>query len=212
MIARLVSGGQTGVDRAALDVARELAIPSGGWCPKGRKAEDGKIDDSYPLVESPSASYSQRTRWNVRDSDGTLVLTCGKLTGGTLLDGERLPPYRQALHGDRPGRREDRAATTVQLARDWVAAKLPQACSTWRGREPAKTRRSTNWPRRSFLGAGQNRPVGKLCRGFDSEQQSSRLHFWARNRLRASPGSTPQPFAQATNSVTSTRRLAVSQL
>jgi hypothetical protein len=73
-IARLVSGGQSGVDRAALDVALALGIPCGGWCPKGRKAEDG---ERYPLKETPSAGYSQRTRWNVRDADGTLILTWG---------------------------------------------------------------------------------------------------------------------------------------
>src|SRR5262249_20137195 len=85
LIARLVSGGQTGVDRAALDAALEVGVPCGGWCPKGRKAEDGRIDDRYPLCETPSAAYSQRTRWNVRDSDGTLVLAWGEPTGGTLL-------------------------------------------------------------------------------------------------------------------------------
>ena len=60
MIARLVSGGQTGVTRAALDAALELGVPYGGWCPKGRKAEDGRIEDRYPLAETPSPGYSQR--------------------------------------------------------------------------------------------------------------------------------------------------------
>jgi hypothetical protein len=59
MIAKLISGSQTGVDRAALDAALELNIPCGGWCPKGRKAEDGPIDARYPLAETPSASYSR---------------------------------------------------------------------------------------------------------------------------------------------------------
>jgi hypothetical protein len=63
MIARLVSGGQSGVDRAALDVALELGIPCGGWCPRGRKAEDGTIPDRYPLTETSSAGYAQRTKW-----------------------------------------------------------------------------------------------------------------------------------------------------
>jgi hypothetical protein len=84
-IKRIVSGGQTGVDRAALDLALELGIPCGGWCPKGRKAEDGRIPRRYPLHETPSARYAQRTRWNVRDSDGTLILTLSELTGGTAL-------------------------------------------------------------------------------------------------------------------------------
>lgn len=82
---RVISGGQTGVDRAALDVARELAIPCGGWCPRGRRAENGPIPESYPLRETPSASYPERTAWNVRDSDGTLVVTRGRPRGGTAL-------------------------------------------------------------------------------------------------------------------------------
>ncbi len=84
MIQKIVSGGQTGVDRAALDVARELGLACGGWCPKGRKAEDGTLPAHYPLLETPSEDYAQRTAWNVRDSDGTLVLTQGEPTGGTL--------------------------------------------------------------------------------------------------------------------------------
>ncbi|MGH7228520.1 MAG: putative molybdenum carrier protein [Nitrospiraceae bacterium] len=85
MIEKIVSGGQTGVDRAALDVARELGLPCGGWCPKGRKAEDGPIAPRYPLQETPSDDYAQRTAWNVRDSDGTLILTRGQPTEGTAL-------------------------------------------------------------------------------------------------------------------------------
>jgi hypothetical protein len=85
MIEKIVSGGQTGVDRAALDVALELGISCGGWCPKGRLAEDGPIDERYPLEETPSEDYSLRTKQNVRDSDGTLILTIGKPTGGTAL-------------------------------------------------------------------------------------------------------------------------------
>jgi hypothetical protein len=82
---RLISGGQTGVDRAALDVALALGLPCGGWCPRGRRAEDGRIPDRYPLRETPSAAYSQRTEWNVRDADAVLVLFRGRLRGGTAL-------------------------------------------------------------------------------------------------------------------------------
>lgn len=82
---KIVSGGQTGVDRAALDVAAELGLERGGWCPRGRLAEDGCIADRYPLEETPSRRYSQRTRWNVRDSDATLILTVGSPSGGTAL-------------------------------------------------------------------------------------------------------------------------------
>ena len=80
---RIISGGQTGVDRAALDVALRLGIPAGGWCPLGRLAEDGIIPPHYPLRETPLADSAQRTEWNVRDGDGTLVLTRGAPRGGT---------------------------------------------------------------------------------------------------------------------------------
>jgi hypothetical protein len=83
MIEKLISGGQTGVDRAALDVARELGIASGGWCPQGRRAEDGPLADCYPLQETPAGEYAQRTEWNVRDADGTLVLTRSRPSEGT---------------------------------------------------------------------------------------------------------------------------------
>jgi hypothetical protein len=84
-IAKVVSGGQTGVDRAALDVALALGVPCGGWCPRGRRAEDGPLDERYPLQETPWDGYPQRTEWNVHDSDGTLVLTRGQPDGGTAL-------------------------------------------------------------------------------------------------------------------------------
>ena len=84
-VKKIVSGGQTGVDRAALDIAAELGIPAGGWCPRGRKAEDGPIPARFPLQEAPTELYAQRTQWNVRDSDATLILTVGELTGGTAL-------------------------------------------------------------------------------------------------------------------------------
>jgi hypothetical protein len=71
------------VDRAALDAALELGIPFGGWCPKGRKSEDGPIPERYPLQETPSADYRVRTEKNVLDSDGTLILTFGPVSGGT---------------------------------------------------------------------------------------------------------------------------------
>ena len=82
---RVVSGGQTGVDRAALDVALEAGLEIGGWCPAGRRAEDGRVPERYPLVETPSAEPEERTEWNVRDSDGTLAVFIGSLRGGTEL-------------------------------------------------------------------------------------------------------------------------------
>jgi hypothetical protein len=84
-LAKVVSGGQTGVDRAALDAAMRFDVPAGGWCPLGRLAEDGPISLAYPLEETPTALYQERTLWNVRDSDGTLILTYGEPVGGTAL-------------------------------------------------------------------------------------------------------------------------------
>lgn len=82
----IVSGGQTGVDRAALDAAVECGLQSGGWCPRSRIAEDGTIPTQYLLRETPSHRYRQRTTWNVRDSDATLILIRSlPLRGGTLL-------------------------------------------------------------------------------------------------------------------------------
>lgn len=81
----IVSGGQTGVDRAALDAALSLGLNCGGWCPKGRRAEDGAIPEFYPLKETPGRDYAQRTEWNVRDSDATLILCRGKPSGGTAM-------------------------------------------------------------------------------------------------------------------------------
>jgi len=84
MIEKIISGGQTGADRAALDCAIEHGIPHGGWCPKGRLAEDCPIDARYQLQETPGSSYLQRTEWNVRDTDGTVIfsITPG-LSGGS---------------------------------------------------------------------------------------------------------------------------------
>lgn len=82
---RIVSGGQTGVDRAALNVALALGLPCGGWVPRGRRAEDGRIDPRYPVREASSRAYTERTRLNVRDSDATLVLCRDAPTGGTAL-------------------------------------------------------------------------------------------------------------------------------
>ena len=83
---KIVSGGQTGADRAALDWALANGLPCGGWCPLGRLAEDGLIDARYPLRETPEPSPAQRTEWNVRDSDGTLIVSLAKrLIGGTRL-------------------------------------------------------------------------------------------------------------------------------
>jgi hypothetical protein len=85
MIKKIISVGQTGADRAALDVAIKFNILHGGWIPKGRIAEDGPLSDNYQIQEMPTGSYPKRTEQNVIDSDGTVILTHGKLTGGSKL-------------------------------------------------------------------------------------------------------------------------------
>ena len=114
LINRIVSGGQTGVDRAALDVALALGIACGGWCPKGRRAEDGVIAATYPLIETEGRSYRQRTRLNVQDSDATLILNRGKLQGGTA--------YTQQL-----AQKMDKPCWVVQLD----APADPEKVMTW---------------------------------------------------------------------------------
>ncbi len=95
MVNKIISGGQTGVDRAALDAALELKIPCGGWCPKGRRAEDGIIPPHYPLEEASSSAYPVRTALNVQDADGTLVITWGSPQGGTALTIQLAQKYRR---------------------------------------------------------------------------------------------------------------------
>jgi hypothetical protein len=113
----LISGGQTGVDRAALDAALAAGVQCAGWCPPGRLAEDGAIPDQYPLVELPRGGYADRTRANVRDSDATLVLAFGEPQGGTRLAVE----YAAAI--GRPLRIvdfDDSATAAVTRICDWI--------------------------------------------------------------------------------------------
>ncbi len=111
----IVSGGQTGVDRAALDVAIEFSIPHGGWCPRGRRAEDGTIPPEYQLQETDSPKYQVRTQRNVEDSDGTLILYREGLTGGTELT------RKFAMRYDRPYIAIDlETEQDVTEAHDWL--------------------------------------------------------------------------------------------
>jgi hypothetical protein len=80
---KIISGGQTGVDRAALDVALRYRIACGGWCPEGRLDEEGKIPDRYPMTELKKGGPDERTARNVYDSDGTIVIYFHELSGGT---------------------------------------------------------------------------------------------------------------------------------
>ena len=118
--AKIVSGGQTGVDRAALDWAIAAGIEHGGWCPRGRRAEDGPLDPRYQLVELSSFSYADRTRKNVEDADATLILYGRRLEGGTLLTARHAavsgkPSCKVRLYGPRPVRR----------TRQWIAQVQP---------------------------------------------------------------------------------------
>ena len=119
IIEKIVSGGQTGADRAALDAAIALGLPHGGYCPKGRRAEDGSIPARYILTETPGAHYLQRTEWNVRDSDGTVVFTIVKTaTGGsrkTIEIARRLK--KPCVHIAR-----DAGGDAIQHLRDFIEA------------------------------------------------------------------------------------------
>jgi hypothetical protein len=85
MITKIISGGQTGADRAALDFAIKHSIPYGGWVPKGRRTEDGTLPEKYQLQEMSTDEYSKRTKQNIVDSDATLILSHASLTGGSAL-------------------------------------------------------------------------------------------------------------------------------
>jgi hypothetical protein len=83
MLEKVLSGGQAGVDRAALDVAIEMGLPHGGWCPAGRAADDGIIPEKYQLIETAEIDHTVRTERNVREADATLMIYRGALHGGT---------------------------------------------------------------------------------------------------------------------------------
>jgi hypothetical protein len=120
----IISGGQTGVDRTAWDVALELGLPIGGWVPKGRRAEDGAIPGKYSgLREADSTNPSVRTKLNVRDSDATLIISRGSPTGGSRLTFDEATRLgRPVLHVDLAGRSRGEAAADV---RAWLATVRP---------------------------------------------------------------------------------------
>jgi len=125
VIERIISGGQTGADRAALDFAIARGMPHGGWCPHGRLAEDGIIPARYQLTETPSPESIQRTEWNVRDSDATVIFSIGQtLTGGAKRTFEFALQYQKpCLHLSRE-RHGDSATTklTSFLAKHGIKA------------------------------------------------------------------------------------------
>jgi hypothetical protein len=117
----VVSGGQTGADRGALDAAIELGIAHGGWAPRGRRAEDGRIPEKYELRETAERAYSARTERNVVDSDGTLLVTRGPPRGGSALTARVARRHgRPLLHVDL---NEMEVADAAQAVRAWLDEK-----------------------------------------------------------------------------------------
>lgn len=119
VLQKIISGGQTGADRAALDFAMAHGIPHGGWCPRGRLAEDGPIAARYQLSETPDSDSSQRTEWNVRDSDGTVIFSVAPtLAGGSRQTAELAQRHQKpCLH---LSRERDGEAVAEKL-RDFLA-------------------------------------------------------------------------------------------
>lgn len=127
---KIISGGQTGVDRGALDAALDLGLPSGGTAPKGRRAEDGRIPQRYPLSESPSPDYAVRTERNVLDADATLILCPGEPTGGTRLTRDL------ARRHDKPFRVVDLGELSpAEAARDFLRSERPEVLNVAGPRE-----------------------------------------------------------------------------
>ena len=183
---RIISGGQTGVDRAALDVALTLGLPCGGWSPKGRRAENGSIPARYPLREMPSPKYPPRTAKNVREADGTLILTVGAPTGGTALTAKLAKKHRKAFlmvdldHGGDPaavrkwirekeinilnvaGPREGKAPGIHDQAVKFLYEVLKGFSSTLRAKESQMTYGVPEWVERNPRVIGYE-PTGEPC-------------------------------------------------
>ena len=118
MIAKIVSGGQTGADRSALDFAIDNNIPHGGWIPKGRITEAGQLPDKYQLQEMSTTSYDKRTEQNVIDSDGTVIVSHGNLTGGSALTQTfTIKHHKQCLHLDMENKTIAEAAGSLN---NWI--------------------------------------------------------------------------------------------
>jgi hypothetical protein len=119
VLQKIISGGQTGADRAALDFAIARGILHGGWCPRGRLAEDGPLPARYQLSETPDSDYSQRTEWNVRDSDATVIFSIAPtLAGGSRQSADLAQRYQKpCLHLSR----ERDGDTSARKLRDFLA-------------------------------------------------------------------------------------------
>jgi hypothetical protein len=114
MVTKIISGGQTGADQAALDFAIKHDILRGGWIPKGRKTEDGILPEKYQLEEMPTSSYPKRTEKNILDSDDTLIFSRGKLTGGSALTRKLAKQHQKPwVHIDLDKVQETQAVSTI---------------------------------------------------------------------------------------------------
>lgn len=138
MVSKIISGGQTGADRAALDYAIGKNIPYGGWLPKGRKTEDGTLDLKYQLQEMPTGNYAARTEQNVIDADGTVIVSHGFLTGGSALTREFAKKHvKPWIHIDLSELSPD---TATQRLAAWIAGheiKTLNVAGPKAGKDPA---------------------------------------------------------------------------
>lgn len=141
--AKIISGGQTGVDRGALDAAMALGIPHGGWCPRGRRAEDGRVPAIYALAETDSPEYAARTERNVLDADATLILCRGRPSGGTKLT------LRLAQRHRKPRLVVDLHAPAPAKVGRWLAQRRPATLNVAGPRESQAP--GINEQARSFL-------------------------------------------------------------
>ncbi|HMO13816.1 MAG TPA: putative molybdenum carrier protein [Pirellulaceae bacterium] len=121
MLRKIISGGQTGVDRGALDAAIEANFEHGGWCPRGRIAEDGPIEECYSMRETPTRDYAERTERNVIESDGTLILYDNKIQGGTRLTKVLALQHQRPFHAVNLGEPIDFAAIVAWIESNNIA-------------------------------------------------------------------------------------------
>lgn len=137
MVEKIISGGQTGADQAALDVAIEVGIPHGGWIPKGRKTEDGRLPDSYRMQETDAIDYAQRTELNILDSDGTIIFSHGELSGGSALTQQLTKKHaRPCLHIDLSGMSKYRAVEIIKMWLDIREIKVLNVAGSRNSEDP----------------------------------------------------------------------------
>lgn len=137
-IEKIISGGQTGADRAALDFAIDQNIPYGGWLPKGRITEDGTLSEKYHLQEMPTEDYAKRTQMNVLDADGTVIISHGFLTGGSALTREyAIQHNRHWIHIDMSELTENDAADAMIAWLEENEIRVLNVAGARAGKDPA---------------------------------------------------------------------------